>query len=260
MSVNAKAGEFSISTSLVGMSMDYREYDRESAILDSEKSDLHEMYGSELRFAYNEKQTQKSFFELGVNLQTVGGNTEYVGSLLGSKLGYGSYVGSTYNFIYDVSFDYIYNYAFENGFMIKAGMALGYRSWRRELSASQIELYTWYSLRPQLGLSYVVDKTQLSFLVEYQHGFETKMDILQNRENPRKSLDLGYANIVKISLPLTYSLSPSLDIFTSYVYEHQKIGASNSVKYIVDGATHDVYEPKSSANNHYLKLGATLKF
>jgi len=260
VSAFAKESNYLLSASLVGMSMDYREYDKENILLDSEKSDLYEMFGSEFRVAYSEKEDIQNSFELGANLRMLSGNTEYVGSLIDSGLSYGSYIGETHNIIYDVSFDYIYRYDFENNFSISAGLGLGYRSWRRELSPSQVELYSWYSLRPKMALSHTLQRVQISLAVEYQYGLDTTMDILANGENGKKSLNLGFANIVTLTPSLHFSLNKDVDIFVSYLYEYQSIGASNRTDYVIFGTTYSVYEPKSTANNHYMKLGARIKF
>ena len=253
-------GKYLITTALIGKNMNYTEYGRSDEILDTEKSDLYEMGGMELRLAYEKMQKRENGYEVGINFWAIRGKTEYVGSLILSDAEYGSYVSTTKNLMYDASFDYIYKYIYADALTVQVGAGLGQRFWRRELSPAQIELYSWYSLRPQFGLSYKQEKVKIAFVFEYQYGFDAKMNILQNSENGEKSLDLGFANIVKISLPVAYSLNEYFEVFASYAYERQDIGASNSVPYIIEGNVYEIYEPKSSAINHYIKLGTTLKF
>ncbi len=45
--------------------MDYREYDRDEILLDSEKSDLYEMFGAAFRGSFTYAQTSKELHELG---------------------------------------------------------------------------------------------------------------------------------------------------------------------------------------------------
>lgn len=255
--LSAKEENLLFSASVVGMMMDYTEYDKNDVFLDSEKSDFNEMIGSEFRLAYQEQYGKKSAAEIGIDLNMIGGQTDYVGYYLISGL---PAINKTNNFIYDVAVDYRYSRIYENGFTIHAGLGIGYRSWRRELSADQIEVYTWASVRPQVGFSYSVDKVKLSIFAEYQYGLDTKMAILQNSENPEKSLDLGSADILEINIPVAYSLNESIDLFVNYVYQEQRIGASNYIEYQINSLPYLVHEPKSTADNQYLKFGATLKF
>ncbi|MBN2816994.1 MAG: hypothetical protein JXQ67_09945 [Campylobacterales bacterium] len=256
------AGEekVTLSASLVGMSMDYREYSYAGELLDSEKSTLNEMIGSEFRIGYLKDEGNNRSSEFGINLTLLGGQTEYVGSLIDSGLGYGSYIGKTNNFIYDVSLDYKYSWFNTDGFGVSTGVGLGYRSWRRELSPNQVEVYTWVSLRPQLGVFYIYDAVKLSIIGEYQFGFDTKMAILANSENTTTSVNLGSADIMELNIPLSLAISQDVDLFVEYSYQEQKIGASNVVPYVINGTTYGIYEPESSASNHYFKLGATVKF
>ena len=255
----ASESKFLINTALVGMSKDYREYDKNDVILDSEKSKLNEMVGSEFRVAYLEEY-EKSSAEIGMDLLIVGGKTQYVGSLLTSSLGYGSYIGTTYNFLYDLALNYRYSKSLGSGLEVHTGIGLGYRWWRRELSASQIEVYTWASLRPEIGMSYSIGSLNIGAFLEYQWGFDEKMAILANSENPQTSVNLGFANILQVNIPITLQLNDSVALFMAYTYEQQKIGDSNSVPYIIDSTNYEIYEPRSTANNSYVKLGVSIEF
>lgn len=260
---HAKESEFLFSSALVGMSMDYREYDGKGEILDSEKSSLSEMMGLEFRLAYRQVQESKNFTEIGINLIILGGETQYIGGVYNSVTKifgpYGSYIGKSYNVIYDTCLDYKFTHV-NNNLDINYGLGLGYRSWRRELSANQIEVYSWYSLRPHVGLVYNIDKFSIGIETEYQYGINPEMPILANSENPETTFILGSANILQLSMPLTYSLNTQLDLFAVYTFQHQIIEASEPKNYILDGNTESVYEPDSKANNQYLKFGATFKF
>ena len=111
LNLQAKEDRFSSSISLVGMSMDYREYDKNGQILDSEKSSIIDLVGIDMGMKFLMYETSSSHTKLETNLVILGGRTEYVGSLLSvppaPEQPYGSYIGSTVNNIID--FDYIYS-------------------------------------------------------------------------------------------------------------------------------------------------------
>lgn len=256
----AKQNFIFVSATALGKNMDYREYDRDDILLDSEKSELYEMFGAAFRGSFVYTQMPNKLHEFGVNYYFLHGETRYVGSLLLSGDGYGSYKGKTQNSIDDMSVDYTFRYLYAGALELQAGMGVGKHTWRRSLSLEQVELYYWYSLRPKLGLLYDFGALEAGFFVEYQHGILTKMDILENSENSLVSLDLGGANITKVILPLSYEMSEHFELLMSYIYEQQEITASNSAPYIVGGESKMIYEPKSTAQNHYLQLGIALKF
>lgn len=244
----ARDGMFSLSTALVGMNMDYREYDDNGAILDSEKSSLNEIIGSEFILNYTVVYKNKNYAELGIELLILGGETEYVGSYIGSNAGYGSLVSTTQNAISDIAGFYMYTHVFDNGLDLGYGLALGHRSWERRLSASQVEVYYWYSVRPRVKLTYNFSKFSVAALGEYQYGISPKM----SATGFSTDFSLGSANIAKLKVPLTYSLNEKVHFFIEYVYEHQTIEKSN--------VQNGFLEPDSTANNQYAKIGATFKF
>jgi len=261
MNLNARESGYSISAAFVGMSMDYREYDDNGNILDSEISvDGELIKGGEISLAYTKVLEDNDYALIALNINYLYGETEYKGSLLNSGLGYGSYVGRTNNDVLDIEAEYRFVDTYSNGIDLTYGLGIGYRSWRRELSASQVEVYKWYSLRPKFGVGYQVSSLHFGGLLEYQYGLSPQMDILANAENPDTTVDLGSGNIIEFTLPVSYTINEQLDIFFEYVYQYQTIDKSNAVEYILDGVTEYIYEPDSTANNQYIKLGATFKF
>jgi len=261
MNLNARESGYSISAAFVGMSMDYREYDDNGNILDSEISvDGALIKGGEISLAYTKVLEDNDYALIALNINYLYGATEYKGSLLDSGLGYGSYVGRTNNDVLDMEVEYKFMDTFENGIELIYGVGVGYSSWRRELSALQVEVYKWYSIRPKFGMGYLVDNLYFGAILEYQYGLSPQMDILANSENPNTTVDLGSANIFEITLPISYVLNEKFDIYFEYVYQYQMIEKSNTVPYIINGVTKGILEPASTANNNYLKLGATFKF
>ncbi|MDF1877961.1 hypothetical protein JHD47_09055 [Sulfurimonas sp. SAG-AH-194-L11] len=255
ISLSAKESGYSLSVALVGMRMDYREYDDARVILNSEKSAFNEIIGSEFTLDYTEAYSDNTYAQAGIEMLFLGGRTKYVGSLIGSGLGYGSYLSTTQNNISDISVYYMYSYSFNNGLDFGYGLALGHRSWERILSASQIEVYYWFSLRPRAKLTYKFAEFCVGALVEYQYGISPKM----SATGFASDFNLGSANIAKLKIPFTYTLNKQLSLFTEYVYEQQIIEKSNVQASDADSSKFFL-EPDSTANNQYIKIGATFKF
>lgn len=258
--VSAQESGFTLSTALVGMSMDYREYDDGNTILDSEKSNFNEIGGGDFSFSYIKVLESKNYAQIGASMRILSGETEYVGAYLNSGLGYGSLVSITKNIIFDNSIEYSYTQVLHNGLELNYEIGVGYHSWRRELSSSQIEDYTWYSLRPKIGVLYRYKKFSIGANIEYQYGINPKMTILADSENPDTTVDLGSADIVEFSYPLKLRVHKRVSIFGEYVYQYQKIEKSNSAPYVFNGTATSIYEPHSEAHNQYLKFGAEFKF
>ena len=231
--------------SFVSNAMDYREYDKNNEILDSESSDLSEMLGVEFKYRFYFKDS--SHIELSA--LGVSGDTKYKGSYFGSGDPYGSLVSTTKNDIYNIAL--FYKMENETSFervKMHAGLGIGYKFWQRELQKTQIEQYYWYSLRANVGISYNLGALVSMLEFEYQYGIDPQMSATGFSED----FDLGGANIMLISIPLRYEVSKNLDLLCAYNYEYQIIDASNSI----DGA----YEPDSTAKNHYLKFGVIFKY
>lgn len=240
-------GEYSIS--LVGMKMDYREYDRVGILLDSEKSNFSDITGAE--FAY------RFFLDENTNIEVkffgVSGETEYVGSYIGSGAGYGSVVSRTSNDVRDLCIGYNAANMTNYGVAMLGGVGLGYRYWQRSLSATQVELYEWYSLRARVGMRFYYDNWTTSLLAEYQYGIKPTMTATGIAED----FKLSSADIIKFSIPIRYTISQMVDISCSYVFEYQEIKESNVV---YDSTGTGYVEPDSKAYNQYVTLGIIFKY
>jgi len=261
---SAKESGFELSTSLVGMSMDYREYDESNEILDSETSKFTEMVGPELRGRYTHLHQNQNYSSIGINLTYLSGTTEYKGARLDPVTltygAYGSYVGTTKNRILDTSVDYSFTHAYKRGLEFSYGVGVGYRSWRRELSPSQIEVYAWPSLRPNFTISYSKRWFEVGTTLEYQYGINPEMTVLKDSENPDTTLHLGSANILQISVPIKFILTDYLTLFMENSYQYQVIEKSDSAAYVYNSTVVSISEPKSVANNLYTKFGMIFKF
>ncbi len=258
--VVAKDLHHTYSFALVGMSMDYKEYGPQ--LLDSEASSFTDIGGFEVAYGY--KISNESKINFSVMYAT--GYSDYVGSLLGSGSPYGSATSKTANNIVDTTLSYNRYNDLKNGVTFNYGLGLAYRYWERQLSASQIEGYEWFSLRPSIGLeTSLLQSISLGMQVEYQYAINPKMSISANRDNQATSLNLGAEDTWKISIPLRYNYNNKITFFTTYSLEYQKINASNSIDYILRDRNNNPYqdrihEPDSTAYNQYLKLGVAFKY
>ena len=241
-------GDFRLSASLVGMSMDYTEYDGGGTAIDSEESALNEIYGLDVGLSYLLSKNPSTYSEINSNLMIVGGDTVYKGSILGSGDPIGTVVSATVNTIIDFDVNYAKNYKVYENIELKYGLGVGYRYWERALSASQIEIYTWYSLRPMIGVSYTINNAlRVGLDVDYQYGVNPNMN-----ESTHGDFTLGGADIVEVSLPISYKYDENMEIFFQYAYQEQTIKKSNVVN--------EYYEPDSTARNQYVKFGLAFKY
>jgi hypothetical protein len=253
VSAEAAEGDFSLNAALVGYSMDYREYDDNSQILDSEKSDFTQMIGVDLGMTYTLNAAINDYAQLDVSLLLLAGETDYAGAYLESGGGYGSVVSRSNNTVMNFDADYLYGLALSKKLYLLGAAAFGYREWERTLSKDQVEVYSWFYVEPKLGLKYLFQKSSLSGIVGYKYGIDPVMSATGFQDD----FQLGGANTFNISLKYSYELDLRSELFFSYVYENQVIDKSNIV-YGSDGKGY--LEPDSEANNQYLKIGALFKY
>jgi hypothetical protein len=235
--------------SLIGMNMDYREYDSHGDILDSEKSTFSKMAGAE--FGY------KFLFYNNTNLDfkvtTIAGETDYVGSYLNSDDGYGSLKSTTSNVIEDISLLYNSKSRVDRNINFVVGAGLGYRYWQRKLSSIQIEEYTWFSLRAKAGVEFSYENVTTSLIAQYEYGIKPEMTASGFNE----TFKLSSADIAKLMLPIRVTVNEHFDLTCTYVFEYQKIKESNVV---YDANNIGYLEPDSTAYNQYIKVGIVFKY
>jgi len=236
--------------SLLGMKMDYKEYDSSGILLDSESSNYTDITGAEFFYRYfTESGTSVDFNVFGLS-----GTSDYTGSYLAADDGYGSVKSTTNNDIYDVSLSYNFlNLYTAKEINLFGGVGLGYRFWQRELSALQVEQYTWYSIRANIGVEYHLDAFSSKVKLTYEQGIDPEMSATGFNE----SFQLSSANIIKLSVPLRYSVMRNLDLRCEYVYEYQKIKESDV---LYDENSYGYLEPDSKAYNQYIKIGIVFKY
>lgn len=240
------------SIALVGMSMDYKEFDPTHTLLDSENSSLGKIIGYDMSFGYLFNPTDTSINEISLDISQLSGKSNYVGAILGSGGGYGSLKQTTANSFIDASLTYKHTKRYQNFLDISYGLGFGYHAWYRELSTTQAELYKWFSLRPSFGATVIMDKFSAGVFGEYQYGFNA----LMSSSKPAMDFKLGGADIISVSFPLRYNFRKNLEFFTIYTLSKQEIKKSNEV---LSGGLY-YYEPDSTSYQNYLKIGATFKF
>jgi hypothetical protein len=254
INLQAKENGTTFSVALVGMSMDYREYDDNGDILDSEKSDFTDIFGGELGLDYVFNATAQDYSQVGLYLTTVSGNTQYVGALLTNGGGYGSVVSSTKNTLFELEGEYIYGVSIDSGFDVLGGGSIGFKSWERELSAAQVEVYSWAYLNPQVGMNFTASQElELRLMLGYKYGLNPIMTATGIDDN----FELGSANTFHLALSSQFKVDEKVNLFIEYLYENQVITKSN----VVYGSDATPYlEPDSTANNQYMKFGVAFKY
>ncbi len=241
------------SVNFVGISMDYKEY-KDGVLLDSESSGYADLIGAEFKYKYKMQEDSSSDYnDITFTVMALGGDTKYKGSYIGSNLGYGSLVSTTSNKIYDFDLDFAHVYQQAANYKVIVSLGLGYRFWRRELSAQQIEDYKWYSLRPSVAFSYDYKDLKITPEFEYQYGVRPRMSASGFNEE----FKLGAANIMEFSLPIEYTINQKFSLYGAYIYQYQKIRESNVV---YDDSGSGYLEPQSKAYNEYIKFGIVFKY
>ena len=236
--------------SILGMKMDYREYSEQNQLLDSEESNFNDILGAEFIYRYFLNPNSN----IDVKFLGVEGNTKYTGSYVGTGNAYGSLVSSTKNKIYDIALGYNLKKASTfHSISMLGGLGVGYRYWYRELSSTQAEEYSWYSIRGNLGMEYDHKDFSASVLIEYQYGIKPIMQATGFKDD----FKLASANIIKLSVPLRYNVYKNLDLTCAYIFERQDIKESNVV---YDNSLNGYVEPDSTAYNQYIKIGMLLKY
>ena len=251
--VAAKENDLYFQAGLIGMNMDYREYDDNSQILDSEKSDISQMMGIELGVSYVLYAADDDFSEFKALFERIAGKSDYVGAYIGSGLGYGSLQGTTENTIVNLDGTYLYGLHIMQDLHLLTGAAFGYRSWERTLSADQIETYTWGYIAPKVGVQYAKKLIRITFVLAYKYGISPKMSATGIDD----TFELGSANTLDTTLKVNYKLTSKSAVYATYVYENQKIEKSNVV---YDSIGNGYLEPDSTANNQYIKFGFAFKY
>jgi len=243
--LQAQDGRFYLG--FVSMQMDYREYDRSGVLVDSETSSYSDIVGYELGYIVDFSSSHINF-----NFLYASGDTKYTGSLLGSNLGYGSYISITNNMVVDVSAIYGGTYTVTSVVDVLYGGGVGYSSWTRTLNVSQEEIYKWPYLEASLGMDFKIMKSlHLEGIVKYQKAISPVMET-----NFGVDFDLGGTKVNVYEVSFFYEPALNVELYVTWDYKKQTITASDMV-YINNTA---YYEPDSTAKNQYIKAGFLFHF
>jgi hypothetical protein len=242
------------SVAYVYMHMDYREYDENNAILDSEKSYFADLSGAKFGLDYRLPATDGTFSQLTLSLNVLTGTTAYTGAYLNNGSGYGSVTSTSANIIMELDGAYLYGVPVSDMFDVFGGVSLGYRRWERGLSSSQIEVYSWGYINPELGAHLaVLQSLDVTLLAGYKYGIAPVM----TATGVQDTFKLGSANTLHSRFSVKYTVQDNAAFIFEYIYENQIITKSNTV---YDNAGNGYLEPDSTAKNQYLTFGFAFKY
>lgn len=245
------ASNYSVQFGYKTTAYDYTET-TSTGVLDTEESDLSEINGLYVNLIQRLwKNSSGGDDSIECYFSHTEGNTDYIGSLLGSGQPYGSYRSITANTYDDVQLNFRRTVpANMYDFFILAGM--GYYEWERALSVTQIETYRWYYAQMSVGVNKSIRKgLKVGVDLTAQHAFNQEM----HANIPGTivaTFDLGKTYTYKAGIPLTLSVSDTVDFTARLEYEYTEIGRSN----VISG----FYEPDSEQKNVNLYLGVNLRF
>jgi len=188
--------------------------------------------------------------EIGVVYQKLSGKSDYKGSILGSGLGYGSYMSQSSNKIREIELNWIESRRVPYG-KTSFIFGIGDRLWERELTSSQKEDYKWKYGHVGLGLDFSIGKSAaLGFYARYQRAVSPKMESKGGALS--STFDLGTTDGFRLEAPLSIAVTKNIDLVASYRYDYWKIKASN----VING----FYEPDSKTKNQLLTAGISIKW
>ena len=257
--------EFGLKTT----SYDYTERDSEDKVLDTERSDFFEVGGIYGSYDHKIKESRKDEYDIAYYINLYGsieyGDTDYIGSILGSNQGYGSSRSTTANSFYEfqANLKRVTNYQKSSRYI---GLGLGYKEWKRELSVRQIETYYYFFMQAVLGGEIsVFKKWYLGLDLTAQLAYKPKMDadFSGSTQSLHETFDLGRTYTYKLAIPLRVPLYKELSFVTKAEYAFTSIGRSNVISvpdFPNPGDTNSFLEPDSQQKNWHLYAGLQLTF
>lgn len=246
----------------------YTERDSEDQILDTEKSDLFNIggiYGSyDHKIGKSSNMGRDVAYYMNIYASVEYGSTDYVGSILDSNQGYGSYTSTTENSFYEIQTNLkrVKSYDSNTGYVL---LGLGYKEWERRLSKVQIENYNYFFAQAATGgntaiyndWSLGLDLTaQLAINPRMEANFYTTTQTLD------ETFNLGTTYTYKVAVPFTIPIDEQLNFSIKVEYEFTSIGKSNTIitpNFIPCSAT-GCYEPDSQQKNLHAYAGFQLIF
>lgn len=240
-----------------GMAMEYKEYDTDGTLLDSEDATLGDIGGVDVGagYTYSHENGFYSVFEL--DYQKVSGSTTYTGSILGSGAPYGSVVSTTHNELKDVRFMFKELYALSPLLTLKGGIGYGHHSWDRELSAIQSETYKWDYLRFVAGGSFKFDvASRLAFDVFGAYEYAVSPTMSTDVSGMSLDFNLGGVECFEGDIYAIYELGRGFYLVGGYIFKRQNIDRSN----VVTAGSNSYVEPRSVDYQQFYKIGLQYSF
>jgi hypothetical protein len=178
------------------------------------------------------------------------GNSDYVGSIIGSGLGYGSALSTTKNDISAIELNWLESKSTSYG-SANLRFGIGNRLWERTLSAAQKENYEWKYWHAGLGFDFIMaQRVTLGLNMRYQRAISPEMKASGTPINA--TFKLGTTDGYKLEIPMSIALTKNVDLIASYAYDYWNITASN----VVGG----YYEPDSKTENIIASLGVAVRW
>ncbi len=248
---------FALHLYATGMSMEYKEYNDVDVILDSEESGFTDITGLDGGVDYTVSHNNDFYSNLEFDYLRVTGTTDYKGALLGSGEGYGSFISTTQDKLEDTRFMFNELYALSSSVKIKGGIGYGHHSWRRELSAAQVETYEWDYLRLMAGGILKFDSSS-NFTLDISAAYENALSPTMRAEMQVVNLefDLGGVECYEADIYGMFDVGYGFSVVGGYIYKKQNIAKSNKVP-LGQGYA---YEPKSVDYQQFFKLGIKYSF
>lgn len=236
---------------------DYREYLSDRTLFNTEKTDGFNGFGVEAKAKIWDGLLGNANYA-GLRYERSYGDTDYVGSYLGSSGGYGSVTSTTYNEIEDISLRLTEEYLGET-YDLSLGIGGGYRSWKRELSSIQLETYKWWYWSLDVGAGYHFNKNiSLGIAYAYKKASSPKMDA-EFDSYPFMSFDLGGVQGYSLSFPLVYTIDKDVALYAEYKREYFEIIHSNTLTILHLGTLYNVSEPDSTTTIDKFTFGIRFK-
>jgi len=236
-------GSDSVSLSVDKTNFDYAETKMDGSLSNTEQT-THLMGGT---FGVHPKGDKGLYFKT----RFAAGDTNYVGRLLGSSGGYGSYKGLTHNILSDSTLGFSMPLPVANPWNLTIPIrgGVGYRGWYRNLNAYS-EYYDWGYVTVGTGVQYSPNsRLNLGIDVDYQKAFSAGMRRSWYTET---YFDLKNVYGYSITTPLRYTLNEHYSFIAQYRYEMWNINHSE----IISG----FYEPDSRTKNHIVSVGVSYRY
>lgn len=245
MGASLYASQYSFSMSADTTKFDYAETGS-TGLLDTETND----FGAITGYTLNLEPRWNGFYIGGSYAR---GNTDYIG---GTNLNpsYGSHRTTTQNTITDYSAGFKSTAVIDPRMEIPIKFGLGYRGWLREIQSTATvsgydELYEWGYFDFGIGLHYMPSpNVSVGIDTNYRKAYNAQM--YENWHGYTFKLKDVYG--YKITVPIEYTLTPSISSFVMYNYEYWSIGASDAIG--------GYYEPDSKTKNEIFSIGLKFRF